>query len=121
MKQNTLLIVDDSKTSRSMTNSILKELNPDISILQAKDAQEALNIVAANDISYLSIDFNMPGMNGLELAKKIIPAYPDSKIALLTADIQPDIRRKCEEINVACINKPISKIKLQKMLEYFDA
>jgi two-component system, chemotaxis family, chemotaxis protein CheY len=121
MPNNTLMIIDDSKVSRMMISAMIKSTHPEIDLLEASNAQEALDICQGKPIDYFSVDFNMPGIDGLELIAKLKAIYPNGKFALLTANIQEAIQQKSLQAGAVCINKPISEASIAKMLEYFDA
>jgi len=116
----TVLIVDDSKVSRMMIKAVIKDLQPEWTMLEAGNADEALEINAVNQINYYSIDLNMPGKDGLELIGLLKENNPDAIYALLTANIQEHIRETADNLGAYCINKPITEASISKMLEYFN-
>jgi len=64
------LIVDDSKLARMQIKQHLEQLK--FEVFEASDAQEALQII--NDEVYfdvITVDYQMPGKNGVELIQKI--------------------------------------------------
>ena len=120
-KNKTIMIIDDSKVSRMMIIAIIKEKYPDHQFLEASNGDEAIEISTGKNIDSFSVDFNMPGMDGLELIEKLRKTFTKAKFALLTANIQQAIHDRAKSINTICINKPISETSIIKMLEYFDA
>jgi len=118
-KDKTLLIVDDSKVSRMMITAIIKEKHPDINILEAADGDEAISVSSTHNINFFSIDYNMPGINGIDLIIKLKDTFKESKFALLTANIQDATHNKAESAGAVCINKPISESSINKMIEHF--
>jgi len=108
MPQTNILIVDDSRMSRMMLSTIIKDLHPDWLIETAEDGETALQLAKTKSFEMFTIDFNMPGMNGLELAEKLKADFPNAKMALLTANIQDSIRNKAEAVGVQFIAKPIT-------------
>lgn len=112
MSNKKLLIVDDSKLARMMIRTIVEEHYPDIDIEEATNADEALVTQESHSFEYMTIDFNMPGMNGLELAEKMKATQPNSKMYLLTANIQDAIRNKAADLGVEFIPKPINEEKV---------
>ena len=59
------------------------------------------------DIAF--IDYNMPGMTGLELISELATRMTIPKIALLTANIQNEIREQAIAAGVTFLNKPINE------------
>lgn len=117
---NKIMIVDDSRVSRMMIVAIIKDKQPDWEIIEAGSGDEAIELASGKNISYFSLDLNMPGMDGFELIENLKPDFPDSAYALLTANIQEATHKRAQELGAACINKPISENSIGKMLEYFN-
>lgn len=118
-ENKTIMIVDDSKVSRMMITAIIKNNHPDMAFIEASDGGEAIELSKGQSIDFFSVDLNMPGIDGLELITKLKSNFPNSKYALLTANIQDAIKTKAEQAGAICINKPISETCIGTMLEYF--
>jgi two-component system chemotaxis response regulator CheY len=81
------LVVDDSSAMRAVLGMTLKRKG--IEVLQAQDGFEALNVLSgAGPLDLVLIDWNMPGMNGLELLTRIRqqPAYAGTQILMVTTE-----------------------------------
>lgn len=64
----TVLIVDDSATQRLMIKKILKMIGlENITIKEAANGKEALEVIKSEPISLILTDLNMPTMSGEEL------------------------------------------------------
>jgi len=120
MTIKTLLIVDDSVTARLLIKAMFEELHPDWAYLQANNAKEALSILQNSNVDYFSIDYNMPGQSGLELIEEIRKQHKEHRAILLTANIQPQIVKKAESLNVLCLHKPLSDELIQQAEAYFS-
>ncbi|MBL4827676.1 MAG: response regulator transcription factor [Spongiibacteraceae bacterium] len=107
-----VLIVDDSMVSRMMVFAIIKDAHPDWDISQAADADEAINMENLADCDYVTLDMNMPGKTGLEIAPALISAAPHAKIALLTANIQDYVKMESQRLGIELIAKPITEEKI---------
>jgi DNA-binding NtrC family response regulator len=78
-----LLIVDDEKLVRwSIQQSMLKE---EFSVTSAADGQEALDKLAQEHFDVIITDFVMPGLNGIEMARRAKELRPEAKIIMMTA------------------------------------
>ena len=78
-----LLIVDDEKPLRDM---LARWFSRTYDCLTAPDAAEAMKSLEANpDVALMITDYKMPGMSGLDLAKKAKAAYPNLAVIVLTA------------------------------------
>ncbi len=110
---NTMLIVDDSRVSRIMIRRFAEEVLSGCTFIEAGDGAEALQLVAGQAIDVMTIDLNMPGMDGLELISQLRPQFPDARIALLTANIQESVRERATAAGVDFITKPVTAAKIQ--------
>ena len=119
VKRETILIVDDSRLSRMVLRKFVTQLQPDWQIIEACDGPEALNKCEGNQIDWMSIDYNMPGMDGLTLASKLKIRYPDAQMALVTANVQDSIREQAEGMGISFIHKPITLEKIQSFVKSF--
>jgi two-component system chemotaxis response regulator CheY len=84
----TVLIVDDSRLSRLMIRAFIAQAHPDWTIIEASNGQEALEKTATQTVDLITIDLNMPGMDGLTLATQLKHNHPTACITLVTANIQ---------------------------------
>ena len=106
----TILVVDDSMVSRMMIKAIIKEYLPDAFIIEAGNGEEALEKAGKSDgIDIALVDYNMPGITGLELFKQLQLTLSITQRALLTANIQDAIRIEAEAFGVIFLNKPINE------------
>ena len=85
-----LLLVDDSKTARTMLKRIFNELGS-WEIVEAENGQDALNkLEQVDSIDLACIDWNMPVMNGLEFLKvvKKIPEFSCTWLMMVTSETE---------------------------------
>jgi len=78
-----VLIVDDEASVREMVSDSLRFAGYHVSA--ARDAVEALNLVARQRPDLLVVDINMPGMNGHELLQHLRRQGDATPVILLTA------------------------------------
>ena len=80
-----VLIVDDHTLFREGTAQLL-EREPDIKVAgQAATAERALQLIGHLDIDLALVDINLPGTNGLELARQIHLRHSHIRIVILSA------------------------------------
>lgn len=111
-----VLLVDDSKFARLLVKAFISGNFADWEIDEAEDATKALEMVDAKSYDYMLLDFNMPGMNGLELGETLRARFPDTVIALLTANIQQEIQKKAESLGLDFISKPPTEDKIHSYI-----
>jgi CheY-like chemotaxis protein len=105
----TVLIVDDSKLARIVAGKTLAGLQPDWTRIEASDAEQALAIVKEQQIDLALLDYNMPGMDGLELAATLRGLYADMPIAVITANIQHEVIERARAVNTTIVAKPLNE------------
>ena len=104
----TVLVVDDSRLARMVMASAFRRLRPEWTLVEAIGAHEALGANASDPIDIALIDFNMPGLDGLELVARIRERAPEMPIALVSANLQDEIIARARELKAAFIAKPLT-------------
>lgn len=112
-----ILVIDDSRVSRLMVNAILKQHYPDTHLYEAGNAEETLALDIKDELSHIICDFNMPGMDGIELSTKLQKQHPNAIITLLTANIQASIRNKAEDQGLYFSKKPVTEERILSILK----
>lgn len=69
-KDMKILIVDDFSTMRRIIKNLLRDLGF-TNTVEADDGLTAMPILQAGGIDFLITDWNMPGMQGIDLLKKV--------------------------------------------------
>jgi two-component system, chemotaxis family, chemotaxis protein CheY len=65
-----ILIVDDFSTMRRIIKNLLRDLGF-TNTAEADDGQTALPMLQQGEFDFLVTDWNMPGMEGIELLKRV--------------------------------------------------
>ena len=80
-------IVDDESLILSLAEQILRRFS-DADVRACADPCEALGRITAAPagLELLVTDLNMPGMNGLELARRVRMVAPHAKVLLITGN-----------------------------------
>ncbi len=103
-----ILLADDDGMVRDLFERVLAAGGHEVRI--AQDGQEALAIVEAGAVfDILVTDVNMPGLDGISLAKKVLAARPSVRV-LLMSGFTEELQRGSAEIagRVATLTKPCS-------------
>lgn len=106
--QYTALIVDDSKLARMVLTSAFRRIRPEWQLVEAASADEAMQAVGDGAVSLALIDFNMPGIDGLELVSRIRKSHPMMPVALVSANVQNEIMARARELDAAFVAKPLT-------------
>lgn len=84
MSRVTVLIVDDSPTMRSLIAAVLRR-DPEIEVVgQAGDPLEAREAIKRLNPDVVTLDVEMPNMNGIEFLEKIMRLRPTPVIMIST-------------------------------------
>jgi len=92
------------------------QLYPDATIITAVSGDEALQKVEGIPFEVATIDYNMPGMDGLALIEKLRRDQPEARFALLTANIQDSGAQRAANLGVEFINKPVTEKSITRFL-----
>ena len=79
-----ILIVDDHAIVRRGLKDLLEDLENNITILEAGDGDEAIEICRSKGIDLVLIDFSLPGKNGLETISVLRSEQPQLKFIMLS-------------------------------------
>jgi two-component system chemotaxis response regulator CheY len=83
-----ILVVEDSATMRSLIASTLEELEPAVKITEASSGFEALRLLPRGSFDLIVTDINMPDINGLELVSflKKNPAWARVPLIIVSTE-----------------------------------
>lgn len=112
-----VLIVDDSATARMMLRHWIQHIKADFKIVEADSGEAALECLRKlpPGRNLAIVDYNMPGMTGLELVDQLLQHIPPGHIALCTANLQDAIRNRALGKGIHYVAKPINLAKLSKL------
>jgi two-component system chemotaxis response regulator CheY len=121
------LVVDDFSTMRRMVRAVLNELGHD-DVVEAEDGDAALPVLKQGGIDFLITDWNMPGLQGLDLLKAVRadPQLSKLPVLMLTAEAKRDQIVEAAKAGVSgYVLKPFTaqtlKTKIEKVLATRDA
>ena len=80
-KRPPILVVDDTGMVRQTLMRILKLGQYDT--LEAGNAEEAVRMVAAHELSLILMDINMPGVDGITLTRKLKATEKAGKVPII--------------------------------------
>lgn len=116
-----ILVVDDSKVSRTVVCGLIKNRVPQAHITEAGDGRTALSMALASLPDLVVLDINMPDMSGIEVAEQLRALAPQVRIALLTANVQDAMRNKAEALGVPIFKKPAKAEVIDQILALLGA
>jgi DNA-binding NarL/FixJ family response regulator len=114
-----ILVVDDSAVMRRTLRNLL-ETQGDWKVCdEASDGREAVAKFDKEKFDVVVLDFQMPGMNGLDAAKQITSRSPGTPILMVTLHHSPQlaeearkvgIRGICPKADIACVVEGVTTI-----------
>lgn len=105
MKNKCVLVVDDDHMVLALAKIFFE--SEELEVDCAANGEEALRKIQERPFFMMITDFNMPGMDGLELAAKVRGIAPLMPIFMTSGNASPEIRRLAEEIGIAKVfDKP---------------
>ena len=102
------LTVDDSKLARMMMASAFRRIRPEWQLLEAANADDALDAISAGSVDIALVDLNMPGTDGLALVARIREKHPRMPVAVVSANVQEEIIARVRELDAAFVPKPLT-------------
>ena len=98
-----ILVIDDSELERSLLIEVLKGSGISNEFLQAKNGDEAIEILGRNykDICVILLDWQMPQMSGMEFMESVtkVPAVAAIPIVMVTASGTDENKKKAYSVN----------------------
>ena len=85
-----ILIVDDDPIVRRLLPAFCTTISKECTSLTAQNGEEALKILASEQIDLILTDLEMPVMDGCELVSRVKAQYQDIQIIVMTG-------LKCDE------------------------
>ncbi|MDR2552111.1 MAG: response regulator [Treponema sp.] len=83
-----IMIVDDSKIMRTIVKNTVELLKVPCRYFEAEDGNRALEILEANPVDLVLLDWNMPNLSGIDFLKKIraMDKYRDIPVIMVTSE-----------------------------------
>jgi len=115
VSSHSLLVVDDDPAVHELLRAVLRY--PDWRIESAYDGLEGLFCVEKRAYDLIVTDVRMPGMDGLELLRRIREIRPDAKVMVMTAESTPAaIVRAIRDQAFSYFSKPFSPSSVADMI-----
>ena len=114
-----ILIVDDFSTMRRIVKNLLRDLGF-TNTQEADDGTTALPMLQNGQFDFLVTDWNMPGMSGLDLLKKVRAdeRLKDMPVLMVTAEAKRDQIVAAAQAGVSgYVVKPFTAAVLKEKIE----
>ncbi|HKK90434.1 MAG TPA: response regulator [Desulfobacteraceae bacterium] len=116
MAEKTIMVVDDDDDIRQLMEQVFQRAG--YRVVLAQSAEEAETILEKETISVYFLDLHLPGMNGLELCRKIRKSMPMAIIHAVTGYSSLFELSECREAGFDdYFHKPVKLSKLVNAAE----
>jgi signal transduction histidine kinase/FixJ family two-component response regulator len=116
MMKEKILIVDDEEGIRKVLRISLEDRG--YTVLTAENATEALRIFSREQPGIVLTDIKMPGMDGIELLRRLKQANPETEVVVITGHGDMDLAIKSLKYEATdFITKPIDDADLDRALQ----
>jgi DNA-binding NarL/FixJ family response regulator len=95
-----ILVADDNPAVRNYLRSLLEQQSTWRVCDQAPTGAEALQRVKENPPDMILLDFQMPDLNGIEVARRIGELFPDIPILMVTIHISKQLADEARKIGI---------------------
>lgn len=117
----TILIVDDSATTRGMIKKIIRMSGLEVdSVLEAAHGRAALELLAAQPVQLILADLHMPEMTGVELTQRVLaaPATRDVPVVIISAEPNAERIAQLREQGIrGYLRKPFTPEQLRNVVQ----
>ncbi|HYD16831.1 MAG TPA: response regulator [Candidatus Nanoarchaeia archaeon] len=121
-KAATILLVEDEECVRTVTKEVLE--SEGYTVLEAADANDGIEVCERHHerIDLLLSDVVMPGMNGRDMARKIIEIKPDLRVIFMSGYTDnPVLREAFSDSTTVYLQKPFTvdtlRTRIRQVLE----
>jgi len=110
-----ILVIDDERPTLIMFRLFLNALGHEA--LTAENGTSGLELFQREKPAIVFTDVKMPGMDGLEVIRKIKELEPKTQVVVMTGHGDTDLAVQASRLQAAAfLNKPISRAALESAL-----
>ena len=119
-KLKNILVVDDDEINSMILIRQIKSYSETLTVLQAKNGEEALLKVESAAVDLIFMDMEMPVMGGLEATQKLREGGFIKPIYMVTSNIDVEHKSLCLAAGATGhLPKPLDKKKIRSVLEIY--
>lgn len=115
-KPSKVLLVDDEREFAQTLSERLQMREYGSAVVY--NGEEALSVVAEDEPEVMVLDLKMPGVDGLEVLRRVKQEHPNVEVIVLTGHGSKEIERECMELGAcAYLEKPVDMDTLTKKMQ----
>ncbi|ACL25923.1 MULTISPECIES: response regulator [Chloroflexus] len=112
-----IILVEDEPDILIILHRLMRDLTGGYDIITVNSGADALAQIALRRVPLVITDYNMPGMNGLQLAAAVKETSPDTSVVMITAYATPELEKRAREQRVDYyLPKPFSLDRLEQII-----
>jgi CheY-like chemotaxis protein len=112
-----IILVEDEPDILLILHRLMRDLTSAYDIITVNGGAEALRQLALRPVPLLITDYNMPEMNGVDLARAVKEVSPDTAVLLISAYGTPELERRVHEAGADYyLTKPFSPDRLEQIV-----
>jgi len=110
-----ILVIDDEPVVVDMLVTCLREEG--YRVVGAETSDEGLKLAILSRPELVLLDIALPGMNGIELLKRIRSTNPTTRVIMVTGNTDPVLAREALELGaLAYVDKPFDFTYLKRVV-----
>ncbi len=114
-----VLVVDDFSTMRRIVRNILRQLGFN-NVVEADDGLTAWEVLNREKIDFVVSDWNMPGMTGIDLLRKVRASEEFEKIPFLMVTAEAQQENILEAVQAGVSNYIVKPFTADTMKQKID-
>lgn len=110
-----IIIIDDQKSWRMLLRHLFCSMSKDVVVLDFERPDDALEAIKQETPDLIVLDYVMPNMNGIELAKQL-RSVSQRYVPIIMISVMDDLDLRQDAFDSGCIDvlpKPINMKELQ--------
>ncbi|MGV3743450.1 MAG: response regulator [Burkholderiaceae bacterium] len=116
MPAQKILVVDDNPDFRAMMRYQLEMWGYEVT--EAEEGLSGLRTALEQSPDLILLDYHMPAMNGIEVAKAVLTERPDLSVLFITADFELGFLREMDPRRTHVVQKPFDLDDLQRNIRH---
>ena len=111
--RHTILLVDDDPIILKMLTGFLRIIAPSYDIVALANGMQALDYLSNRPIALVITDYNMPGVDGFQLARLAKIQQPGTHVVLISGNVFRAVETEVDSYLV----KPFSLTEMQQVVD----
>ena len=98
-----ILVVDDQEDVRLLLRAVLERQGWDVD--EAVSGEDAVELCGSETVDLVVVDFKMPGISGMDVARQLRDQGFEKSIILYSAYLSREVTKEADSIGVPTVDK----------------